>query len=374
MVTLAVCINIALFCLLIITLLNVLTGPYLRKKNPLQTIPLVSVLVPARNEERNIEECLRSLLKQDYRHLEILVLDDNSADKTKEIVENLVREFPKIKLIQGKPLPAGWTGKNWACQQLSENSEGEILIFTDADNRYAENAVTFTVARMQKYQLDLLSAFPQQITGSFFEKLIVPVIDLLVYSFLILWLTYHSKFPSLAAANGQWIGFRGDSYRKMGGHATVRDKIVEDVELSRAFKRKNFKIMTCAGTGIIYGRMYRSAKEVWNGFSKNLFGLLTHRTIPFFIILLFFLMCFIIPFISVFSKELVTLSIIAITQNIILRFSLTTGYKHSPMISILLHPISIIIFLLIALDSYFKTRHGTHRWKDREIKISPSKK
>jgi chlorobactene glucosyltransferase len=368
LIALAVGINIALFSFLIITLINVLTGPYLSKKIPLQDIPLVSVFVPARNEERNIEGCLRSLLIQDYPNLEIIVLDDESSDKTKEIIEQLVRESPKVNLVEGKPLPPGWTGKNWACHQLSKYGKGKILIFTDSDNRYAENAVTNTVARMQKYQLDLLSAFPQQITVSFFEKLVVPVIDLLLYNFLILWLTYHSKFPSLAAANGQWIAFRADSYRKLGGHSVVRDKIVEDVELSRACKRKNLKILTCAGTGIIYGRMYQSTKEVWHGFSKNLFGLLSYRTVPFFMILMVFIVCFIAPFIFVFSKGLFTLSLIAITQNLFLRLVLALVYKHPPMISILLHPFSIITIILIALDSYYKTKRGTHRWKNRELK------
>ena len=373
MITFVVIINVGLLILLTITLVNVLTGPYLRKKITQQETPRVSVLIPARNEERNIEGCIRSLMQQDYPDLEIIVLDDESSDKTAEIIQRLIMESPRLIYKEGKSLPEGWTGKNWACHQLSEFSTGEILIFSDADNRYADNAISRTVARMQKYNLDMLSAFPQQITGSFFEKLVVPVIDLLLYSSLVLWLTYYVKFPSLAAANGQWIAFRAESYRKIGGHNIVKDKIVEDVELSRSFKRQQYRIMTCAGTGIVYGRMYQSAHEVWQGFSKNLFGLLSYRTIPFFTILLGFIIVFILPYVLVFSKELFILSFLAVLQNLFLRLSLAIGYKHPPLISIIMHPFSILFIILIALDSFRKTTVGTHYWKDREIKVNSLK-
>ena len=352
--TFLIVINAILAIFLLITVINLLTGPFLKRSLPLGTQPLVSILIPARNEERNIEKCLASLLKQDYPKFEIIILDDESSDNTAGIIKRIAADYSKVHLVEGKPLPPGWIGKNWACHQLSKIANGEIYIFSDADNRYAEKAVTLTVARMQKYNLDLLSAFPQQFTVTFMEKLIVPVVDMFIYSALVLWLTYYSKFPSLAAANGQWIAFQATSYKKLGGHSAVKHKIVEDVELSRLAKRNHMKIMTCAGTNIISGRMYQSAKEVWQGYAKNLFGLLSSRTILFFGIILGFLLIFIVPYFLLLSKVLLPLALLAVIQNILLRAILALGFKHPFFTSTFFHPFSIVLIIIIALDSFYK--------------------
>ena len=368
--TFLIVINAILSLFLLITLINWLTGPFLKKSFPLQTQPLVSILIPARNEERNIENCIISFLKQDYPNFEIIILDDQSSDNTAGIIKRLAADYPKVRFVEGKPLPAEWIGKNWACHQLSEMAKGEIYIFSDADNRYAENAVTLTIARMQRYNLDMLSAFPQQFTRTFIEKLVVPVVDMFIYSSLVLWLVYHSRFSSLAAANGQWIAFQAESYKKLGGHAAVRQKIVEDVEMSRLAKRKGMKIMTCAGTQIITCRMYQSANEVWQGYSKNLFGLLSARKIPFFGIIFGFLLIFISPYFLLFSKVFFPLALFAVIQNILLRAILALGFKHPLFTSTLFHPFSIILIIIIALDSFYRSTLGTHRWKDRTIKLN----
>lgn len=220
-------INILLAVIIGITLVNVVFGPRLKDGPTCSTQPKVSVLIPVRNEEKNIAICLRSLLKQNYDNFEILVLDDFLYDNTRKIVQSFA---PKVKLIEGKQLPTGWTGKNWACHQLSCVAQGEILLFTDADNFYHPHAIVCTIGWMQKLNLDLLSTFPQQTTKTFPEKLVVPVVDLFVYSFLPLWLTYLTRFPSLAAANGQWIAIKKTSYKKLGGHESVKAQVVEDVE------------------------------------------------------------------------------------------------------------------------------------------------
>ena len=274
----------SLLIFLTIAIFNIIFGPFLKQKHELSSKPLVSVLIPARNEEKNIGGCLQSLLAQNYDHFEIRVLDDESTDRTAAIAQEYVNQNSPIRVHSGKPLPEGWTGKNWACHQLSQQAKGDILIFTDADNRFEPAAISYTIGWMQRYQLAMFSVFPQQITSSLFEKLIVPVIDLLLYASLILWLTYHSRFSSLAAANGQWIAIQREAYEKIGGHQAVRRQIVEDVELSRLAKRNGIKILTGAGTDMVYGHMYHSAREVWDGFSKNLFGLVSNRVIPFFLI------------------------------------------------------------------------------------------
>ena len=356
-----------LLMFLLITLVNALTGPYLKKSPNDHPNPRVSVLVPARNEERNIKNCLESLQKQNYPDFEIILLDDESQDNTLAIAESVSRDDHRIRIISGNPLPSGWTGKNWACHQLSKQATGEIIIFTDADNRHAPTAITKTVAWMNQYSLDLLSAFPQQITRSLFEKVIVPVVDMFLYSFLPLWLTYYLPFPSLAAANGQWIAFLRKSYQKMGGHAEVRKEIVEDVELSRMAKRKKYKIMTLSGNGVIFGHMYSSFKEVWEGFTKNLFGLVAHQTFLFILIQFLLLIIYILPYLLLFIPQYLYAALVAVGLGLTIRIILILGFRHPPVVSIILHPFSILLTMLIGFNSILKFKAGKIVWKSRKI-------
>ncbi|NIS38778.1 glycosyltransferase, partial [Candidatus Saccharibacteria bacterium] len=209
----------------------------------------MSLLIPARDEAHNIDRCLTDLIGQDYPDYEIIVLDDHSKDNTADIVRGYANQYHHVKLLAGKSLPSGWTGKNWACQQLSEAAGGGFFIFTDADNRYATNAIKNTMGWMQKLNLGFLSAFPQQFTGTLMEKLVIPVIDIFVYGTLPLWMTYYLRSPLFAAANGQWLAFTREAYHRIGGHQGVRNQVVEDVEISRLVKRSGIKMLTTAGTG-----------------------------------------------------------------------------------------------------------------------------
>lgn len=356
--------------LLTITCINAILGPFLKWKQPISDQPFVSVLIPARNEEKKIRTCLESLLKQDYHSFEIHVLDDESTDHTAEIVKTMADQDPKIHFHSGEALPDGWTGKNWACHQLSQYAQGEIFIFTDADNRYETQAITRTVDWMQRYHLGMLSVFPQQITSTFFEKLIVPIVDLILYSLLPLWLTYYTRSPHVAAANGQWIVFQREVYEKIGGHQAVRDKIVEDVELSRLAKRSGIKILTEAGTGMVYGYMYHSIREVWEGFSKNFFGLISHKTIPFLIILASLIMIAVLPYLLLFTSQFYTLALVAIIVNLLWRSVLAIRFKHSFLYGVILHPLSIMLAVLIGLNSLRQAKKGQITWKNRQILLN----
>jgi chlorobactene glucosyltransferase len=355
--------------LLSITLLNAFLGPRLKAGPDEHSNPKVSVLVPARDEERHIKDCLASLQKQNYQNLEIIVLDDNSHDQTLTIAKSFSQLDPRIKVYSGKPLPEGWTGKNWACHQLSELANGDIFIFTDADNRHEANAIIKTVAWIEHFKLDLISAFPQQITKTLFEKLTVPTVDLFLYSFLPLWFTYLLPQPSLAAANGQWIAFRKKSYQQMGGHEKVKNQIVEDVELSRMAKKNKFKILTCSGSGIIYGHMYQSFKEVWLGFTKNLYGLVSHKIYIFVFIQLLLFTIFLLPYLLLFTSNWLSYSLLAIIIGLAIRIALIFGFKHPPLVSIILHPISIFMTMIIGVNSFFQITFGQISWKSRSIQL-----
>jgi len=369
--TLLLFISIALLgVVLIITLLNALTAPMLKKAPAIKTAPRVSVLVPARNEAANIGACLEGLLKQDYPNWEIFVLDDDSSDNTAAIVQQFSARDRRVKLLAGAPLPAGWLGKNWACHQLSEQATGEIFIFTDADNRYAPSAISHTIGWMQKFNLGLLSAFCHQITETLPEKLAVPVVNMLVYSYLPLWLTYYSKDASLAAANGQWLAFTRAAYEKIGGHRAVRNHVVEDVALSRLAKRCAEKILAVSARDEVFSRMYHSGHEVWEGYSKNLFGLMNFKAAPFFIALALLFFIHVSPYIFVWFKPFATLAVIAIAVNVLIRFVLAIKFAQPVLVSTLLHPFSILYTILIGLNSYRWHKTGGLKWKGRFVQAS----
>ena len=364
-------ISIALLSMGLLTaLFNILSGPRLAKPpGPLLAQPRVSLLVPARNEENNIDDLLEGLSGQNYPNLEILVLDDHSSDATAEKVLGKMAGDSRIRLLQGQPMPQGWTGKNWACRQLADQATGEYLIFTDADNRHAPQAVSHTLAWMQRYGLGMLSAFPRQITKSLSESLVIPVVDLFVYATLPLWLTFRLKSPLFAAANGQWIAFTRQAYRTIGGHTSVKGEVVEDVALSRRIKQHRIPMLLTAGTGAISCRMYHNAGEVWGGFSKNLYGIAGYRLAPFLAILAGHFIAYIWPFIAIFFPELREPAAIAIAMNLFLRLSVALRYRHPVGIAVGLHPLGVALLLAIGINSIRLVKKGFVRWKGREIPV-----
>lgn len=357
--------------LLGITVYNVFSAPQLAKAPPVQSKPLVSVLIPARNEESNIKACLDGLCAQEYPSLEILVVDDDSTDATASTVRDVVERDGRAKLIRGKPLPPGWLGKNWACHQLSAQATGEIFIFVDADTRCAPSAVAHTVAWMIDKKAGMLSAFPRQVTETLPEKLVVPVVYLFLYSFLPLRLAYRSRSEIFAAANGQWIAFTREAYRRIGGHRAVRDQIVEDVELSRLAKRNGERIVLTCGTGDLFCRMYGSWKTVWEGFSKNAFGLVGFRGGALLGLMAVCFLAFIFPYVAIFIEPLARLAMLAVFLNIALRLILSLKYDQ-PLVGVLLHPFAIAFAMLIGLNSYRWYKTGKIRWKGRNLPDRPS--
>jgi len=250
--------------------------------------PLVSVLVPARNEAKRIAPCVRSLLAQDYPRLELLVLNDHSEDETESILRRLGlgEHNPARRLIQGAALPPGWTGKNWACHQLAQQARGAWLLFTDADTEHAPGALASAQAHAQAARADLLSAWPRLMTKTWSERLIIPVIHILAVAFyphaLLAWLQRHperlrrcppSALRALGGANGQFLFFKKTAYDAIGGHAAVRAHLVEDVALGREIAARlgeGMRLVNCDGSRLVECRMYLRFGEVWEGFTKNI--------------------------------------------------------------------------------------------------------
>ncbi len=254
----------------LVSLINLLSRPYLSGVL-LDHKPLVSILIPARNEEKNIGNILSDLAALSYGNLEILVFDDLSVDATSHIIQDFQKKDPRIKLLRGTFLPEGYTGKNHACHQLSLKASGAFYLFLDADVRVKGALVEQALSRMLDKNLALLSIFPVQKMQGFGEKISVPLMNWILLSLLPLPLIRKSRRPSLAAANGQFMLFPAEIYKKFQFHQQFKAHRVEDVAIIRFLKHKEKKVDTVLGRENITCRMYGSLGEAINGFSKNIF-------------------------------------------------------------------------------------------------------
>ena len=230
---------------------------------------LVSVLIPARNEEKNIAGILSDLLKQDYQHIEIIVYNDQSTDKTEELVSALSETDSRIKLIRSNGLPKGWLGKNYACYNLSKQAKGSFLLFLDADVRISKDIIINTINHSIAHHTGLLSIFPKQIMITLGERITIPNMNYILLSLLPLVLVRKLKYQSLSAANGQFMLFNAKKYFEINPHELMKANKVEDIEIARYFKKKNIPVACLIGDDTITCRMYEGFYEAVNGFSKN---------------------------------------------------------------------------------------------------------
>lgn len=245
-----------------------------RQKLPKKALfknPMVSVLIPARDEEKNIGNLLNDLAQQNYQNLEILVFDDQSTDQTAQIVQEFAKKNDRIRLIQSTGLPEGWNGKNFGCYSLANIARGEYFLFLDADVRLKKGIVSQILPYFQKYKLGLLSVFPNQIIKSPGEYFTLPIMNYILLSLLPLVLVRTSGFSSLSAANGQCMLFNAETYRRINPHEKLKSEKVEDIKIARLYKKEKIKIACLASIKDIRCRMYTHFTEAVNGFSKNVF-------------------------------------------------------------------------------------------------------
>jgi glycosyltransferase involved in cell wall biosynthesis len=348
----------------LIIIYNFFTAPIVKNNpTPIDETKLISVLIPARNEDNNIAPCLKYILQQEYKNLEILVLDDQSTDKTKEIVKSFTENHKNIFCFDGEPLPKDWTGKNWACHQLSQKAKGKYLLFIDADVELAPNAISSALKIMLNTKTKMLSVFPTQRIKSFGEWLIVPLMNWLLLSFLPLRLVYASKNNSFIAGNGQFILWDRETYFSISGHQQVANAVVEDMELARKAKQKN-KIITLLGGNVIFCRMYRSFTDAFQGFSKNFFPGFNMNPIIFicFVILLFFLFAVSSVFALTDSNYLIVVMLIVLSRILISQMS-----HQNLFLNVILHPIQMILMLVVGINSVVSTKLGYAAWKGRKL-------
>lgn len=229
----------------------------------------VSVLVPARNEAVAIPRLLRDVLASRDIDLELVVLDDESTDGTGEIVAQLAQHDPRVRLVRGVPLPAGWCGKQHACAMLADHAHHDTLVFLDVDVSLAPEALARGVAFLNASGADLVSGFPRQQTGSSLEWLLLPLIHFVLLGFLPLARSRATNSIGMAAGCGQWFLTRRDAYRRAGGHAAIRASLHDGVMLPRAYRRAGLRSDIFDASDIASCRMYTRSLDVWKGLTKN---------------------------------------------------------------------------------------------------------
>ena len=240
---------------------------------PLDDPPLVSVIVPARNEAHNIARCVRSILSATYPNLELIVVDDSSTDGTADVARGAIAGDPRARVVTSPPLPDGWFGKQWACATGAKVARGSVLQFTDADTVHGPDLVTRSMNAMRRTRAQLFSVAGRQELGGFWEKVIQPQI------FTILAMRYGGTESVTQAtnvrdkiANGQCIFVTHDSYNAIGGHASVRTSVAEDMMLAQTFFAARKRVVLVLGVNQLSTRMYASLREIIGGWRKNVFA------------------------------------------------------------------------------------------------------
>jgi glycosyltransferase involved in cell wall biosynthesis len=344
--------------------------------------PLVSVVIPARNEGHNIRRCVESALTSTYHPLEIIVVDDHSTDDTGVVAAELAARDARVRVVTPPSLPAGWFGKQWACDTGARAARGTVLGFMDADTWQAPDLVSRAVNGMRTRESDMLTVAGTQEMGSFWEKLVQPQV------FNMIWARYggtevmnESPRAGDKIANGQCMFFRRDAYDAMGGHAAVRDKVAEDLALAQRWFLTGRRVAMVLGLSQLRTRMYTSLRELVEGWGKNIyaggrdavpFGALGRAVYP--------LMLVLPPLSGIAPPLLLALGLAgAVGHGVLVWAAIVTGanliwwlavyawLEMSPLYA-LLHPLGAGALLYIALRAI--VRGGRVRWKGRDYRAA----
>jgi chlorobactene glucosyltransferase len=354
---------------------NIIFNAYAKRRAAgVQATPFVSVLVPARNEARNIESCIVSLLKQDYANYEVIVLDDDSSDDTGGILNRLAAEDSRLRVLHNRaPLPAGVNGKSRACTLLAKQARGEWLLFVDADTVHQPNSIREGITRAIGLNVALFSAIPRQVTGTWGERLFIPIGFALIYNGVSMWRLWRSMQlrGANAAAIGQYLLAKRDAYESAGGHAAIQNKILDDVFMGVNLKRNGHRIAITDGPWVAC-RMYRGFNDMVQGFSKNAFAIL-QGSIPLSIVFIAFTLgVFFLPM-ALWAAGVATVAAPLAIALAILNFMLVNTRIGQPALLALLYPIQLLVGIGILLNSIRWRVTGKVQWKGRVLEETAGK-
>lgn len=342
--------------------------------SPNAAAPSISVCIPARNEESNIEACVRSVLanQPSGASIDVVCYDDQSTDRTPEILARLAAEDPRVRIARTHPLPDGWNGKQHACWRMAQEARGQWLLFTDADVRFAPDALARSVATAETSGVALLSTVPLQRLGSTAESLIIPLIHVLLLSYLPFGRMRSTLEPAASAGCGQFLLVRADAYQATGGHAEFKQSMHDGIRMPRLLRSYGYRTDLFDGTDLVECRMYRGLRQTWRGFVKNAYEglgspvLLVALTIMHLIGHLWPWLAIALGAVGVLTLSPLgyLLAGATVVVSVVARLALAQRFEHPRWIAAA-HPLSIALMTLIQWHSLLATLRGRREWKGR---------
>ena len=350
------------FLLLALTVINIGTVRTVKSHSRDGIKERVSILLPLRNEANNVAGLMSTVLSQKgLDDFEVIALDDNSTDDT--AAKLLDSTAANLTVINGEKLPTGWLGKNFACHQLAQRANGDYLVFVDADVRLSSFAVADSIHLMKKLHWDFISPYPKQIAITFLERVAQPLLQWSWFATLPLRLAERLRRPSMVVANGQFLIIKSDSYKKSGGHEAVRAEVLDDMELARLLIRAGAKGGVADGSKVAECRMYSSAAELIEGYSKSQWRAFVNPAGAFLVIFLLFVTS-IFPLLLGLSGVLLGwygYFVIVITRLLV------AAKTRSVISSAVLHPISAGLWIYLIINSWLKKSRGNLTWRGRSL-------
>jgi chlorobactene glucosyltransferase len=344
------------------TIVNLALIPRLRRDERPAREPLVSIIIPARDEARVIERTVRAFLAQTYPHFELIVVNDRSADATGAILRSI--EDERLVVIDGEEPAAGWLGKPWALHQGSRRAHGDILLFVDADVIYAPDTLRAAVASMEQRRPALLTLLPFFEMHGIGENASMPMLAITCFTFLPTWLSNRTRGVALAIGGGTGNLVVRDAYEAAGGHEALKDSVVDDVGLARLIRRSGGLTTVVRGDDLISLRMYHGLREVIEGFTKNAFAVFGRNYAVAFLVAIGCIAFHILPYALALTGDRISIAtVVVITAT---RLILFRSLRYRLDNALLLHPVMCAIWLWIFLRSTWLT--GVRRkllWRGR---------
>jgi chlorobactene glucosyltransferase len=352
------------------TVLNLLLIPRIRagRASTGPGRPLVSIIIPARNEERTIEATVRSFLSQTYPSFELIVVNDRSTDATGTVLDSIASGDRRLNVLHGAPPPPAWLGKPWALHQGSRKARGELLLFVDADLVYAPEAISAAVDTLEAGDAAMITLLPHMQFGSFWEHVAMPMLAIAFFMTLPSWLGNRTKSVRLALGGGTGNLIRRSVYDSFGGHESLRTAVVDDIGLARVVRRHGHRTLALRADHLISLRMYHNAREIVEGFTKNMFAALGRSYLLVLFWLVVGLVCSILPYVFALTGDvaaIVTVGLITLSRVLIfssLRYRLDNA--------VLAHPLMMSLWAGIMLRSAWMTGvRGQVLWRGRIYEV-----
>jgi len=344
------------------TLVNLHVVPRLKGNRTPGKQPLVSVVVPARNEAHIIERTVRAFLAQDYPNFELIVVDDRSTDSTPDILRSI--HDPRLTVIEAKEAPAGWLGKLWALEEGKARARGELLLFVDADLIYAPPAIRAAVEYLETSGAAMVALLPHFEMPTFAEQVAMPMLAYVAFSGMPLWYSNRSKAVRLGLGAGAGNLIRRDALESIGAFQTLKDAVVDDVGLAHLARRQGYVTRVVRADDLLAVRMYDSARGIIDGFTKNIFFVIARSYFLAAVVLLLMFILHLLPYALALIGDVVAIAVVILIS--LTRVVLFRSLRYSILSAIFLHPLMVCFWLYIFLRSvWFTGVRKELRWRGR---------